>query len=94
MYSLTDVHQVYILEELLSPIVVPFIQLLCLRRRAHRIVEFLRNFTADEASVGDVCSFAQMDIRKHGNDKVRTSHPLSSVKKSILIIYKYCGVCV
>lgn len=31
------------------------------------IVDFFRNFTVSVVGVGDVCSFAQMDIRKHGN---------------------------
>jgi len=32
-----------------------------------KIVDFLRNFTVDVVGVGDVCSFAQMDTRRHGN---------------------------
>ena len=31
------------------------------------IVDFFRNFTVDVVGVGDVCSFAQMDVRKHGH---------------------------
>ena len=65
-----DVVQVYILEELLSPIVTPFILLLCVRPRAASIVDFLRMFTVEVVGVGDICSFAQMDVRKHGNSKV------------------------
>ena len=34
---------------------------------AGSIVDFFRNFTVDIVGVGDVCSFAQMDVRKHGN---------------------------
>lgn len=35
--------------------------------RALDIVDFFRNFTVSVVGVGDVCSFAQMDVRKHGN---------------------------
>ena len=33
----------------------------------HKVVDFLRNFTVDVMGVGDVCSFSQMDTRRHGN---------------------------
>uniref|UniRef100_UPI00358F4151 autophagy-related protein 9A-like isoform X2 n=1 Tax=Myxine glutinosa TaxID=7769 RepID=UPI00358F4151 len=58
---------VFILEELLSPIVTPFILIFRLRPKALEIVDFFRNFTVEVIGVGDVCSFAQMDIRRHGN---------------------------
>lgn len=47
----------------------PFILLFWLRPRASRIVDFLRNFTVEVVGVGDVCSFAQMDTRRHGNPR-------------------------
>lgn len=31
------------------------------------IIDFFRNFTVTVVGVGDVCSFAQMDIKKHGH---------------------------
>ena len=40
------------------------------REKAQEIVEFFHNFTVEVVGVGDVCSFAQMDIRKHGNPTV------------------------
>lgn len=58
---------VYLLEELFSPIITPFVLLFWLRPRSIKIVDFLRNFTVDVVGVGDVCSFAQMDTRRHGN---------------------------
>jgi hypothetical protein len=61
--------QVYLVEELLSPIVTPFVLLFWLRPRASKVVDFLRNFTIDVVGVGDVCSFAQMDTRRHGNPR-------------------------
>ncbi|XP_067109361.1 autophagy-related protein 9B [Osmerus mordax] len=58
---------VFILEELLSPIVTPFILIFILRNRSLEIIDFFRNFTVEVVGVGDICSFAQMDIRRHGN---------------------------
>jgi len=60
---------VYLLEELLSPIITPFVLLFWLRPRSAKLVDFLRNFTVEVVGVGDVCSFSQMDTRRHGNPK-------------------------
>ncbi|CAI8026630.1 Autophagy-related protein 9A [Geodia barretti] len=59
----------YILDEMFSPLVTPFILYLSLRKRAPQIVDFLRNFTIDVSGVGDVCSFAEMNVKKHGNSE-------------------------
>ncbi len=61
--------QVYLLEELLSPIVTPFM-ILRMRSRALDIVDFLHHFTVEVPGVGDVCSFAEMDVRRHGSPTV------------------------
>lgn len=58
---------VYLVEELLSPIITPLMLLFKMRAKAGDIVDFFHNFTVEVVGVGDVCSFAQMDIRKHGN---------------------------
>lgn len=58
---------VFLLEELLSPIITPCILCFSLRHKALEIVDFFHNFTVDVIGVGDVCSFAQMDVRRHGN---------------------------
>ncbi|XP_051879313.1 LOW QUALITY PROTEIN: autophagy-related protein 9A [Pristis pectinata] len=58
---------VFILEELLSPIITPFILIFCLRNKSLEIIDFFRNFTVEVVGVGDTCSFAQMDIRHHGH---------------------------
>lgn len=60
----------FILEELLSPIVTPFILIFLLRNKSLEIIDFFRNFTVEVVGVGDICSFAQMDIRRHGNPTV------------------------
>lgn len=62
--------QVFILEELLSPVVTPIILIFCLRKKSLEIIDFFRNFTVEVVGVGDTCSFAQMDIRQHGHPAV------------------------
>ena len=68
----------------MSPLVTPFILLFCLRTRALAIVDFLRNHTVDVIGVGDVCAFAQLDVRKHGSPKVHTSPPFSKDNTSFV----------
>ncbi|XP_054011794.1 autophagy-related protein 9A isoform X1 [Hylaeus anthracinus] len=63
---------VHLLEELISPLLTPFILCFHMRHRAIDIVDFYRNFTIEVTGVGDVCSFAQMDVRKHGNPMWQT----------------------
>jgi len=63
---------VHLLEELVSPFVTSYILCFRMRHRSLEIVDFFRNFTIEVAGVGDVCSFAQMDVRKHGNPMWQT----------------------
>ena len=58
------------IQELFSPIVTPFLLCFNLRYKSLDIVDFFRNFTVDVVGVGDVCSFAQMDVKRHGNPEV------------------------
>ncbi|KAM9573359.1 autophagy-related protein 9B isoform 3-T3 [Guaruba guarouba] len=67
MAQLFQYKAVFILEELLSPILTPLILIFALPSRALDIVDFFRNFTVEVVGVGDICSFAQLDIRNHGN---------------------------
>lgn len=64
----------FILEELISPLVTPFILIFSLRRKSLEIIDFFRNFSVEVVGVGDTCSFAQMDIRQHGHPAVRLTH--------------------
>lgn len=57
----------HLLNELLSPLITPIVLMFYFRPRALDLVDFFRNFTVAVVGVGDVCSFAQMDVRKHGN---------------------------
>lgn len=56
-----------LLEDVLSPILTPYLMWRWVYPRALDIVDFFRSFTVSVVGVGDVCSFAQMDIKKHGN---------------------------
>lgn len=53
--------------------ITPFILCFNIRHKALDIVDFYRNFTVEVVGVGDVCSFAQMDVRRHGNATWQTS---------------------
>lgn len=64
VYQFTLMH---VIDELLSPLITPFILFFHLRNQASDIVDFLRNFTIEVSGVGDVCSFAEMNIKKHGH---------------------------
>lgn len=59
--------QNYFLNEIFSPLITPFLLLFVFRPKALEIVKFFRSFTVSVRGVGNVCSFAQMDVRKHGN---------------------------
>lgn len=56
-----------LLEQLVSPIITPYILFYWIYPRSLEIVDFFRHFTVSVVGVGDVCSFAQMDVKKHGN---------------------------
>lgn len=58
---------VALLEELISPVITPYVLWRHVHPKMLDIVDFYRNFTVSVVGVGDVCSFAQMDVRKHGN---------------------------
>nr|VZI03470.1 unnamed protein product [Spirometra erinaceieuropaei] len=69
-YEFSELFQlriVGVLEELVSPILTPLILLFYLPNHCLEIVDFLRNFTVEIAGVGDICSFAQLDIQRHGH---------------------------
>lgn len=59
--------QVSLLEELLSPLLTPLFLLFWFRPRALEIIDFFHHFTVDVAGVGDICSFALMDVKRHGH---------------------------
>jgi autophagy-related protein 9 len=87
----------FLIEELISPIVTPFILCFRLRHKSNEIIDFFRNFTVDVTGVGDVCSFAQMDIQKHGHpqwrpvaeaeEEIHPSHPAESGKTELSLMH-------
>lgn len=74
----------YLINELLSPLTTPFILMFYLRPRSLDIVDFFRNFTVSVVGVGDVCSFAQMDVRKHGNQDWQPTHSTDAEVPEVL----------
>nr|AWD06775.1 Atg9 [Dugesia japonica] len=56
-----------ITKELFSCFWTPFVFIFWMPKYSGKIVDFLRNFTTDMHGVGDICSFAELDIRKHGS---------------------------
>ncbi|XP_024420326.3 autophagy-related protein 9B isoform X2 [Desmodus rotundus] len=67
MARLLQYRAVSLLEELLSPLLTPLFLLFWFRPRALEIIDFFRHFTVDVAGVGDICSFALMDVKRHGH---------------------------
>ncbi|XP_021018215.1 autophagy-related protein 9B [Mus caroli] len=67
MAQLLQYRAVSLLEELLSPLLTPLFLLFWFRPRALEIIDFFHHFTVDVAGVGDICSFALMDIKRHGH---------------------------
>ncbi|RXG68471.1 hypothetical protein Avbf_04491 [Armadillidium vulgare] len=67
------------MESLFSPIITPFILMFNMREKSLEIVDFFRYFTVEVPGVGDVCSFALMDIGRHEN---HTWHPVKPCVES------------
>ena len=58
---------ILILHELFSPLLTPFILYFSFRRKSSDIIDFFRQFTVEVEGLGDVCSFAQLDLQRHGD---------------------------
>lgn len=56
-----------ILEDLISPLVTPYILAFHLRPRALEYIDFFRNYTVEVSDTGDVCIFAMMNVGQNGN---------------------------
>ncbi|KAH9421918.1 Atg9bp [Dermatophagoides pteronyssinus] len=56
-----------ILEELLSPLIVPYILIRHLRSRSLEIIDFFRVYTLELADIGDVCTFSQFNFHQNGH---------------------------
>uniref|UniRef100_A0A8C2UM85 Autophagy-related protein 9 n=1 Tax=Chinchilla lanigera TaxID=34839 RepID=A0A8C2UM85_CHILA len=67
MSQLLQYRAASLLEELLSPLLTPLFLLFWFRPRALEFIDFFHHFTVDVAGVGDICSFALMDVKRHGH---------------------------
>ncbi|EPY76809.1 autophagy-related protein 9B [Camelus ferus] len=72
MARLLQYRAVSLTEELLSPLLTPLFLLFWFRPRALEIIDFFHHFTVDVAGVGDICSFALMDVKRHGHPQPET----------------------
>lgn len=68
----------------------PLLLIFALRAKALDIIDFFRNFSVEVVGVGDICSFAQLDIRNHGNPQVRAD---ASVVGKALMLWLLCEGC-
>ncbi|XP_069966342.1 autophagy-related protein 9A isoform X2 [Bactrocera oleae] len=73
----------YLLNEIVSPLVTPFILMFVFRPKSLELVKFFRSFTVSVKGVGNVCSFAQMDVRKHGNPDWQLPKPNTKPKGNV-----------
>ena len=73
MSTLFQYRVVNLLEDLISPIVTPFILVSVLRNKSLEIVDFFRNFTVEKQGTGDVCTFALLNIKENGNSHWKPS---------------------
>ena len=71
----------FLVEELLSPLITPFVILFYLFPRIPHIVEFYYRFTVEVPGLGDVCSFALMDVGRHGDAKWQAEEPAGKHRK-------------
>lgn len=67
MATLFQYRIVNLLEDLISPIVTPFILISVFRSKSLEIVDFFHNFTIEKHGTGDVCTFALLNIKENGN---------------------------
>ncbi|CAI2352683.1 unnamed protein product [Caenorhabditis sp. 36 PRJEB53466] len=65
--------------ELTSPIFTPFVILFWMRPRCAQLVNFFHDYTERIDGLGDVCSFAVMDVGKHGDPKWNHIKELKSI---------------
>ncbi|KAF7494009.1 Autophagy-related protein 9A [Sarcoptes scabiei] len=56
-----------IIEELISPLLVPYILIKHMRARSLDIIDFFRVYTLELADIGDVCTFSQLNLQQHGH---------------------------
>ena len=92
---------VLFVEELAGVVVAPFLLYYVLPEMAEDVLGFLRNHIAHTEHIGDICSYAAFDLRRHGNpyygSPVAGIGPpkndcvsfLGKMEKSIVAFYTY-----
>ncbi|KAF8386815.1 atg-9, partial [Pristionchus pacificus] len=65
--SLFRLRAINLLEEIFSPFITPFVLLFYVRPGCRSILSFLLDNTERVEGLGDVCSFALLDVAKHGD---------------------------
>ncbi|KAJ1374443.1 Autophagy- protein 9 [Parelaphostrongylus tenuis] len=84
---------VFLLHELSSPILTPFILLFWIRPNCRELVRFFHDNTVRVEGLGDICSFALMDVGRHGDGKwngsasVSTSIPAYDGKTELSVLH-------
>ena len=76
----------FIIEEVLSPIVTPYVLIFKLRYRAHEIIDFFRQNTTDIQGVGDVCKLAQLDLKQPSSHSDSYDHDSSCKSRDFPVI--------
>ena len=67
---------------MLSPVLTPLILLFWVKPRASEFIDFFHNFTVSVEGIGDVCSFATLDVKKHGDPIVSVFYLIDSNDKT------------
>uniref|UniRef100_A0A1I7XIB3 Autophagy-related protein 9 n=1 Tax=Heterorhabditis bacteriophora TaxID=37862 RepID=A0A1I7XIB3_HETBA len=57
----------FLLQELSSPLLTPFVLLFWIRPQCRNLVLFFHHNTVRVSGLGDICSFALMDVGRHGD---------------------------
>jgi len=68
--------------EMLGVLLVPLVLFFALPSCAQDIVDFVRDATVKDPRVGDICSFATFDVKRHGNVQVRRTRSATATSAS------------
>ncbi|KAI6189676.1 Autophagy-related protein 9 [Aphelenchoides bicaudatus] len=74
----------YFVEELLSPIITPFILLFKIRAKASDIVLFYHQNTRSSITNGDVCSFSMLDLHTDSDPRLGNNQTYSGLGQTVL----------
>ena len=72
--KLFQLRALHIIEELLSPLLVPYILFFKLRPKAEEIINFFSKYTSSVPGVGDVCTYSLMDVDNNDQSYQNSRH--------------------